>query len=107
MTVRLALVAGEPAGIGPECCVRLAQTPHSAYLIAIADPNTLYQAAEALKLPLRLVAAGQKANAGELAIIPMQQKAATVFGDANPDNAQFVIAIVPMKKSILQKRICT
>lgn len=91
MDTRLALIAGEPAGIGPECCVRIAQTEHSANLIAVADPNTLYQAAEALKLPLRLVSAEQKAHAGELAILPMQQKIATVFGQANPDNALFVI----------------
>ena len=92
MSPRLALVAGEPAGIGPECCVRIAQTQHSAHLIAIADPITLYQAAEALKLPLHLVSSDQKAKAGELAILPMSQKAATVFGKANPENAHFVIA---------------
>lgn len=92
MIPRLALIAGEPAGIGPECCVRIAQSQHSAHLIAIADPSTLYQAAEALKLPLHLVSADQKAKAGELAILPMSQKAATVFGEANPENAHFVIA---------------
>ncbi len=92
MNTRLALVAGEPAGIGPECCVRIAQLQHSANLIAIADPNTLYQAAEALQLPLRLIAADQIAKPGELAIMPMPQKVATVFGEANPGNAEFVIA---------------
>ena len=92
MNTRLALVAGEPAGIGPECCVRIAQLQHSAHLIAIADPNTLYQAAEALQLPLRLIAADQIAKAGELAVMPMPQKVATVFGEANPRNAEFVIA---------------
>jgi 4-hydroxythreonine-4-phosphate dehydrogenase len=92
MSHRLALIAGEPAGIGPECCVRIAQVEHSVNLIAIADPNTLYQAAETLKLPLKLIPADQIAKAGELAILPMTQKASTVFGEANPDNAQFVIA---------------
>ena len=91
MSTRLALVAGEPAGIGPECCVRIAQQSHSAHLIAIADPDTLCLAAEALKLPLRLIAADQKAEKGELAILPFRQKAATVFGNANPANASFVI----------------
>ena len=91
MNTRLALVAGEPAGIGPECCVRIAQLQHSANLVAIADPNTLYQAAEALRLPLRLIAADQKAKPGELAILPMKQKTASVFGHANSANARFVI----------------
>lgn len=92
MNTRLALIAGEPAGIGPECCVRIAQTQQSANLIAIADPDTLYQAAAALKLPLRLISAEHKAKAGELAILPIAQKSATVFGQANPENAAFVIA---------------
>ena len=92
MNTRLALVAGEPAGIGPECCVRIAQLQHSANLIVIADPKTLYLAAEALRLPLRLVDADQKANPGELAILPMPQKTATVFGEADANNAEFVIA---------------
>lgn len=92
MNPRLALIAGEPAGIGPECCVRIAQTRDTEDLVAIADPKTLYQAAEALKLPLRLVSADQKAKPGELSILPMSQKVATVFGEANPENAEFVIA---------------
>lgn len=92
MNARLALIAGEPAGIGPECCVRIAQTRHTEDLIAIADPKTLYQAAEALKLPLRLVSADQKANPGELSILPTPQKAVTIFGEADPANAEFVIA---------------
>lgn len=91
MYTRLALVAGEPAGVGPECCVRIAQSAHSAHLVAIADPDTLQHAAEALKLSLRLVSAEQKAGAGELAILPMPQKTATVFGEADPANARFVI----------------
>lgn len=92
MNPRLALIAGEPAGIGPECCVRIAQTMLTEDLIAIADPKTLYQAAEALKLPLRLVSPDQKAKPGELSLLPMSQKIATVFGEANPENAEFVIA---------------
>lgn len=92
MKPRLALIAGEPAGIGPECCVRIAQTRHTENLIVIADPKTLYQAAEALKLPLHLVSDEHKAKPGELSILSMPQKAVTVFGKADPDNAEFVIA---------------
>ena len=53
MRVRLALVPGEPAGIGPELCVRLAQRPPAAQLLAYADPDTLLAAAQALGLPHR------------------------------------------------------
>ena len=39
--IRLALVPGEPAGVGPELCVRLAQRPRAHDLIAFADADTL------------------------------------------------------------------
>ena len=51
---RLALIPGEPAGIGPELCVRLAQIELEAELVAIADGDALKRAAERLGLPLQL-----------------------------------------------------
>ncbi|MBK7146353.1 MAG: 4-hydroxythreonine-4-phosphate dehydrogenase PdxA [Xanthomonadales bacterium] len=53
---RIAVTAGEPAGIGPELLVRLAQAAHPAQLVAIADPTVLLQAADALDIPLLLQA---------------------------------------------------
>ena len=53
---RLALVPGEPAGVGPELCVRLAQRPRTdCSLVAFADPAALQAAAAALRLPLNLL----------------------------------------------------
>ena len=91
MRPRLALVPGEPAGIGPELCVRLAQREHDACLIAIADPDTLLQAAHALDLPLRLRDAAENSGAGELAVIPLPQARASIFGSPDPTNARAVI----------------
>jgi len=68
---RLALVPGEPGGIGPELCVRLAQTARSESLTVIGDADCLLQAASRLRLPLRLVPAGQFAGHGELALEPL------------------------------------
>ncbi|TAJ50964.1 MAG: 4-hydroxythreonine-4-phosphate dehydrogenase PdxA [Nevskiaceae bacterium] len=52
---RLLLTPGEPAGIGPELVVRLAQAPvPGAALIALADPAALQRAARHLGLPLHL-----------------------------------------------------
>ena len=52
MRPELALVPGEPAGIGPELCVRLVQQPREdCRLLAFADPDTLRAAAVALNLP--------------------------------------------------------
>jgi 4-hydroxythreonine-4-phosphate dehydrogenase len=91
MQPRLALIPGEPAGIGPELCVRLAQLPQPARLVAIADPNTLLAAAAALNLPLQLRSPDSECGIGELALLPLAQFAPTTFGKANPSNARNVI----------------
>lgn len=91
MRPRLALVPGEPAGVGPELCVRLAQEPQPAQLVAFADPAALQAAADAIGLPLRLRAAGDATAPGELAVEPVPQAAPTRFGHADPANAAAVI----------------
>ena len=91
MRPRLALVAGEPAGVGPELCVRLAQRELDCELVAIADPATLQAAARALSLPLELISPGAVRAPGQLPVLAHAQAAATVFGHADPANAGFVI----------------
>lgn len=92
MRPRLALVPGEPAGIGPELCVRLAQRERQAELIAYADPGTLQAAAEALGLPLALREPGQPTSPGELALRPVPQARPVRFGQPDPANAAAVVA---------------
>lgn len=94
MLPSLALVPGEPAGIGPELCVRLAQRPRSdAHLVAYADPDTLHSAAKALSLSVRLLDPDQRARApGDLPLHPIRQAVATRFGTPDPANAAAVIA---------------
>ena len=52
---RLALTAGEPAGIGPELLIRLAATPLAAGLVAITDRALLQRAASRCGLAVELV----------------------------------------------------
>jgi 4-hydroxythreonine-4-phosphate dehydrogenase len=90
--VRLALVPGEPAGVGPELCVRLAQQPRDYDLTVFADPRTLRSAADALALPLTLVPAGHSTrNGGELAIREVANTTLPAFGTPDPNNAGAVI----------------
>lgn len=90
---RLALVPGEPAGIGPELCVRLAQGPRTDCTLAVfADPAALQAAADALDLPLRVLAPGGHAEqAGDIVVHPVPNKAPVAFGQADPRNARAVI----------------
>ena len=89
----LALVLGEPAGIGPELCVRLAQQPRSdCTLLAFGDTDTLRAAAHALELPLRLLEAGDAASLpGDLRLHPIPNAVASHFGRTDPRNARAVI----------------
>ncbi|HLM52988.1 MAG TPA: 4-hydroxythreonine-4-phosphate dehydrogenase PdxA [Pseudoxanthomonas sp.] len=93
MVPALALVAGEPAGIGPELCVRLAQRPsEDCTLLAFADADTLRAAAHALALPLNLIDAAQVAERpGDLRLYPVPNAAASRFGRTEPANAAAVI----------------
>jgi len=52
---RLALTAGEPAGVGPELLVRLAATPLAASLVAITDRALLQRAASRCGIAVELV----------------------------------------------------
>ena len=90
---RLALVPGEPAGVGPELCVRLAQRPRADHrLLAYADPDTLLAAAARLGLPLRLLDPAAEGNApGDLPLQPVPNATAVAPGMPDPRNAHAVI----------------
>jgi len=90
---RLALVPGEPAGIGPELCVRLAQQPRTdCQLIAFADARTLRAAALALALPLQLLPPHASASMpGDLVLHEIPNAVPATFGAADPRNAASVV----------------
>ncbi|TDB28512.1 4-hydroxythreonine-4-phosphate dehydrogenase PdxA [Stenotrophomonas sp. ATCM1_4] len=93
MIPQLALVPGEPSGIGPELCIRLAQQPRSdCRLLAFADPQTLRDAAAALQLPLQLLPEHAWAQQpGDLRLRPVTNAVPSRFGHADPRNARAVI----------------
>ncbi|HXP24746.1 MAG TPA: 4-hydroxythreonine-4-phosphate dehydrogenase, partial [Steroidobacteraceae bacterium] len=49
---RIVITSGEPAGVGPDACVSLAQRDWEADLVVAADAELLAATAEALSLPL-------------------------------------------------------
>ena len=106
MRPRLALVPGEPAGVGPELCVRLAQEPLPADLVAYADPSALAAAAQALGLPLRLLPADARSAPGELPVAPVPQARPTRFGQPDPANAPAVIEALERAADACQAGHC-
>ena len=72
---RIAITAGEPAGIGPDIVAMIAQQDWPAELVVIADPGLLRQRAQTLGLPLKLQEAdfstpAREQAAGTLTILP-------------------------------------
>lgn len=93
---RIAITAGEPAGIGPDLLISLAQRAHAAELIAIADPGLLQARAALLKLPLQLksytaTAPASGSRAGELTVLPVETAAAVIAGQLDVRNASYVL----------------
>ena len=89
---RLALVPGEPAGVGPELCVRAVQHDHGANLTAFGDGRSLLAAAAALQLPLSLAPADAASSPGVLPLVHIPAPVATHFGTPDPGNAASTIA---------------
>lgn len=93
MLPQLALVPGEPAGIGPELCLRLIQQPRTdCRLLAFADPDTLQAAAAALSLPLQLLPEDAIARQpGDLPLRAVRNAVPSRFSTPDPANAGAVI----------------
>lgn len=92
---RIALTPGEPAGIGPDLAVMLAQQAQDCVLVAIADPALLRERAAGLGLPLVLrdyeAGATTASRAGELMVLPVALGAAAVPGKLDVRNAAYVL----------------
>lgn len=101
-TARIAITAGEPAGIGPDLVIQLAQLPQPpqrppVQRIVIADPDLLSERAAQLRLPLRLETFDpgqppQPSAVGELTVLPARLEAACIPAELNPANARYVLA---------------
>jgi len=93
MSAPLLLTPGEPAGIGPDLLIKLAQTPAIVGdIVVIADPDMLQARARLLGLPLRLLAAdGVPAGAGDLRLRPLAQAVPAQPGQLDTRNAAHVL----------------
>ena len=94
---RLALTAGEPAGIGPELIARLAATDFPADLVAIADPALLQRAARdtGVELVLRAYDPALRVTErepGTLRVAAMSLREPATPGVLDPRNGAYVLA---------------
>jgi 4-hydroxythreonine-4-phosphate dehydrogenase len=93
---RIAITPGEPAGIGPDIVLAVAQGHWQAELVAVADPDLLQARAARLGLPITLepldpAAAPQKHKPGTLRILPVALAIPCQPGHLDPANAAYVV----------------
>jgi len=96
MTQRIVVTPGEPAGIGPDLCIQLAQQARPYELVAVADADLLSARASQLGLPLKLrpfspASAPRPNGVGELTLLPLPLSVTATAGRLDPGNAKYVL----------------
>lgn len=96
-TQRIVITPGEPAGIGPDLVVQLAQRDWPVELVICGDATLLTDRAALLGLPLTLreYAPGHPAvpqQSGTLTLLPVALNAPVVAGRLNPQNGAYVVS---------------
>ncbi|TRX00555.1 4-hydroxythreonine-4-phosphate dehydrogenase PdxA [Candidatus Methylobacter oryzae] len=96
---RIALTPGEPAGIGPDLCVQLAQRDLPCEIVVIASQQLLEQRAVQLGLPIqfREFDGALPANAqvaGCVTILPVELAEPVQSGKLNSANSRYVLKTI-------------
>jgi 4-hydroxythreonine-4-phosphate dehydrogenase len=93
---RLVITPGEPAGVGPDLVIALAQQAWPVELVVCADPALLLARAQQLNLPLQLReyqpgSAAQPQQAGSLTVLPIALAAPAIAGQLDVSNSSYVV----------------
>lgn len=93
---RVVITPGEPAGVGPDLTVRLAQQDWPVELVVCADPALLEQRAALLGLPLQLIPYDplkqpKPQGKGTLTVVPVELNAPVIAGELNLANGSYVV----------------
>jgi 4-hydroxythreonine-4-phosphate dehydrogenase len=94
----LAITAGEPAGIGVDLCLQIAQKVQTFSYVVLADKQLMRQRAEQLGLPLKLVDYDAQSiallPAGHLRVLHISLAQTVVAGLLNSANSKYVLALL-------------
>jgi 4-hydroxythreonine-4-phosphate dehydrogenase len=96
MTKRIAITPGEPAGIGPDLTIAIAQQDWSVELVVVACKKLMQERAEKLGLPLTLIdydseAIAKPQKAGTITILSVDMAEACIPGELNAENGGYVV----------------
>mgnify|MGYP000191604574 CR=1 FL=1 len=91
----LAITAGDPAGIGPDLCIQLAQGGFSEPVVIVCSPELLLERVELLGLPLDIKrwqpGSAVTSKPGELSVYPIQLGGSVDAGVLSSDNSHYVL----------------
>jgi 4-hydroxythreonine-4-phosphate dehydrogenase len=88
----IALTPGEPAGVGPDLAIQLAQQPPAGALVLIADPALLAERAKLLHLPFAAREWKGRESAGQgVYLLPVKTACPVTAGRLDTANAVYVI----------------
>ena len=95
----IAITSGEPAGIGPELCLRLVERDFPAQLVVLADRTLLAARAKAVGisgdgLKLRDWIHGQPSQKGTLDVLHQPLSVLSLPGRLDPANANYVLQLL-------------
>ncbi len=93
---RVVITPGEPAGIGPDLAIQLAQRDWPLELVVCADANLLTERAKLLGLPITLLPyvpeqPAKPQRAGTLTLLPVALHAPVTPGELNVENGRYVV----------------
>jgi len=93
---RIAITAGEPAGVGLDLCVMLAHQSMHAQIVVIADQDALASRAAQINLSLKLTTyvpddVREHAGDGSLTILHLPTAAPVSAGKLNPANSHYIL----------------
>ncbi|KNC06529.1 4-hydroxythreonine-4-phosphate dehydrogenase [Klebsiella sp. RIT-PI-d] len=93
---RVVITPGEPAGIGPDLVVQLAQREWPVELVVCADATLLTDRAAMLGLPLSLLPwsplqPARPQRAGTLTLLPVPLRAPAIAGQLSVENGHYVV----------------
>lgn len=96
MTRRIAITPGEPAGIGPDLVITIAQQSWPTELVVVASKALLVERAKQLQLPLTLIDYDEKntvtaQKSGTLTILNVDLIEPCIAGTLNSDNGGYVV----------------
>ncbi|MFT2090278.1 4-hydroxythreonine-4-phosphate dehydrogenase PdxA [Paraglaciecola sp. 2405UD69-4] len=93
--LKLAITPGEPAGIGPDLLIQIAQKTWQAQLVVFADGDMLTQRAKQLGLSITFVEYDESCTsllpAGQVYLVDIASKTPTQSGVLNSDNGPYVV----------------